>query len=139
MSIGYQIRRARMRQGMSAAALASQAQVNKRELCRIEHNRVHLSVEVLLRLCRVLGVCPDMILEWEPARVCAFEGAMPDATPPDGDPQARRRKAAADARLGSLQACPDAMERELADMRAAFGQLISELFSRETASGGRRL
>ncbi len=63
MSIGYQIRLARMRQGMSAAALASQAQVNQRDLCRIEHNRVHLSVDVLLRLCRVLGVCPDMILE----------------------------------------------------------------------------
>ncbi len=67
---------------------------------------------------------------------------MPDDTPPDGDPQARRRMeaaAAADARLGSLQACPDAIEREIADMRAAFGQLISELFSCETASGGRRL
>ncbi len=66
MSLGKQIRIARMRQGMTAAELSRAARVNRSYLSRVENDHVQgVSVDVLARLCRALQVRPDTLMEWD--------------------------------------------------------------------------
>ncbi|ETX03596.1 MAG: hypothetical protein ETSY1_46860 (plasmid) [Candidatus Entotheonella factor] len=67
MSFGQQIRIARMSQGMTAAALARAAHLHESYVSRLENDKSGASIDVLLRLCRVLKVRPDILLEWDQA------------------------------------------------------------------------
>ena len=53
-----------MSQGKTAADLSRSAQINKSYLSIVENDRVGVSVQILLRICRALNVEPNVILEW---------------------------------------------------------------------------
>lgn len=69
MSLGRQIRIARMSQGITAAELSRLTDINKSYLSRVENDLVPgVSVEMIKRICRALSVEPNVILEWDKER-----------------------------------------------------------------------
>lgn len=65
MSIGRQIRLARVGLDMKAKDLARQVGIAPKYLSQIEHEKAPgMSVAVLARLCRALGTEPNTIMEW---------------------------------------------------------------------------
>ncbi len=68
MSIGLQIKLARVRQGVYAKDLAKQVGIAPKYLSQIENDHAPgLSVALFARLCRTLGVSPNEMMQWEPA------------------------------------------------------------------------
>ena len=66
MSVGLQIRLARVRQGIKGKDLATEVGIHPGYLSQIENERAPgLSVSLLARLCRALGVRPDALMEWD--------------------------------------------------------------------------
>lgn len=66
MSIGLQIRLARVQRNLTMKALAKQVGITPEYLSQIEHNKAPgFSVKLLGRLCRALDVSPNEILQWD--------------------------------------------------------------------------
>lgn len=60
--VGPNIRRARVRQGLSQARLAEMVEMSTEVLGRMERKKVLPRVERLVLLCKILGVTPDQML-----------------------------------------------------------------------------
>jgi transcriptional regulator with XRE-family HTH domain len=63
MSIGKQIRIARIQKGWQQQDLRRAADISQKHLSQIEHDRVEPGAFVLKRICVALGVSADAILE----------------------------------------------------------------------------
>lgn len=64
--LGPNIRRARVRQGLSQARLAEMVEMSTEVLGRMERKKVLPRLERLVLLCRILGVTPDQMLGFSP-------------------------------------------------------------------------
>lgn len=66
VSIGRQIKLARVKRDLKAKALAQQIGIAPKYLSQIENDKAPgLSVALLARLCRALGVSPNEMMEWD--------------------------------------------------------------------------
>ena len=66
MSLGRQLKLARVQRDLKAKDLAAQVGVTPKYLSQIENERAPgLSVEIFARLCRALDTTPNDVMEWE--------------------------------------------------------------------------
>lgn len=76
-SIGNSLYALRKKAGMTQAEVAEAAGVSDRTYAEIERGSVNMRLETVLRICRVLGITPDVILtEQEPTSSMAEEELM---------------------------------------------------------------
>ncbi|ETW93876.1 MAG: hypothetical protein ETSY1_37330 [Candidatus Entotheonella factor] len=69
MSVGLQVKLARVRRQMKAKELAQKAGIAPTYLSEIENNKAQgLSLEVFARLCRALDTEPNILMEWDQRR-----------------------------------------------------------------------
>jgi len=54
--LGDELRKARQKAGLTQEALAAKAKVSREYVSKLEHGRQSPTVEMLIRICKVLGV-----------------------------------------------------------------------------------
>jgi transcriptional regulator with XRE-family HTH domain len=62
MSLGAELRRARLRAGLTQEELSFRAEVDRSYISQLEHDKKSPTVDMLLRLCRALGVSAATIV-----------------------------------------------------------------------------
>ena len=62
MSLGDELQRARIKAGLSQEELAFKAEISRNYVSLLERNKKSPTVNLLLRLCRALGVRASMIV-----------------------------------------------------------------------------
>lgn len=62
MSLGQELRRARLAAGMTQESLSFSARVDRSYISQLERNLKSPTVDMLLRLCRVMGVWAAKII-----------------------------------------------------------------------------
>jgi len=66
MHIGEKIKMARKAKGITAAKLSRQSKISQSYLCLIEKGRARgFKVDALRRICNVLDISPNELMEWE--------------------------------------------------------------------------
>lgn len=75
-SIGANLRKLRLREGITQEALAERAGMEVRFTQRVERGKIDIAISTLARLARALGVAPSVLL-----RPAKLEAAKPGRPP----------------------------------------------------------
>ena len=61
--LGDELRRARRNAGLTQEQLAAKADISREYVSQLERDRQSPTVDMLLRICRILGASPSKIIE----------------------------------------------------------------------------
>ena len=65
MALGAEIKKARIDRGLKARELAEKVEIEPQYMSQMEHDKAPgLTQRVFMRICDVLGVSCDQLLEW---------------------------------------------------------------------------
>jgi len=60
--LGNELKKARLKAGLTQEQVAAQAQISREYVSQLERNRQSPTVDMLLRVCRILGVPASRIV-----------------------------------------------------------------------------